>query len=117
MVIDRHVLGYDEWENVRHPGILNGDRVHPTKRIHTPPNIHSRVLLHDGWPDLSEESHSVVFVAAQPGRLKHVGTAPTLAGAVLVATHSDLRDLAKSKKLKYRYLTRSGELVAVRVCP
>ncbi len=109
-VIDRYVDAYDDLEHVTESTLGN------VTHLRTPPSIHPRIRIHQGWPDLTDEVHSLVFVCIKPGCVGPLLSSPQklFRGTMLVGTHEDLRTLAKVQKLKYTIVARQALTVAVR---
>ena len=99
---DRHVDAYDDYGHAR-KSILDGPRATAAAtHFETPPTIHRRVRMHDGWPDLSDESRNLLFCCLAAGELEPLLTLPRrlFDGASLLGRHEHLAVLAKACRFR-----------------
>lgn len=113
-VINRYVDAYDSFADLHHS--ILGDRAGPVPHKITPPTVHGRVRLHDGWPDWSEENRRLLFCCLARDYWEPLTQIrrDLLEETTLVGRHSVLRDLAKELKLKYLVIGSFEDMVAVR---
>lgn len=112
--MNRYVDAYDSFADL-HKSIL-GDRIALSPHKLTPPTVHGRVRLHDGWPDFKDEKRQMLFCCLARGKWKPLVTLrrELLQDTTLVGDHKVLRALAKFRKLKYMVIANFDEWVAVR---
>lgn len=116
--LDRYVEAYDDYSRAT-DSILDGPRARsaPT-HIQTPPTIHGRVQVHDGWPDLSLDTRPLLFCCLAADNESLLAWLPRrlFNDATLIGSHDTLAALAKARKLRYMPIVQWQDWFAVKAC-
>ena len=99
--LDRYVEAYDNY-SLAPSSILDGPRAPaPATHFETPPTIHGRVRMHDGWPDLAGDGGPLLFCCLAAG-IKPLLELPQrlFDGAALIGNYENLQALSQACKVR-----------------
>jgi len=115
--LDRYVEAFDDYSNATSGSILDGPRAKSAKHIQTPPTIHGRVLLHDGWPDLSQDSMTIMLCCLAADNIEPLMSmrSELLNKAVLIGRHENLLSLSRGAGIRMLPFVQWTDWFAVKV--
>lgn len=98
--LDRYVEAYDNYSKAT-GSILDGPRARAgATHFETPPTIHGRVRMHDGWPELGQDAGPLLFCCLAADNIEPLLELPRkrFNRAALIGKHDSLQALSKACK-------------------